>query len=213
MLRSLLVVGLMLSLLTPPGQAQEADSEPVAVPGQVVLDRKGAFTLGGPNSQVQAERSAWVQARLNQALAQPKEPTVRTGKTSQGWVLLVNESLVVTITDADTKFHNTSAPALVQEWAKRLQDLLQDSSTLTKHRNFNIKPETVTLRAYGYQRTERRINEVPANLITTGQTSFRNQLFTASSDPVPKEIYLRDADGSWVVYEQLLAPQQVAPTP
>lgn len=202
-----LALPLILWMTLGPVTAQRLDSEPVPIQGQIVLDSRGIFSLGASDPETLAARTALVQARLNRVLANyPGDLIVTTRQLAAGWVLLINDQQIVTITAQDTKRHNTSAQALGAEWATSLKNILQDQAALNEQRKFNILPETVVLKSYGYGRTNRLVTADAFKIVTTGQVSFRNQIFTATTDPIPREVYLRSAEGDWMVYELLSNP-------
>lgn len=199
-------LGLLLACVLPLA-AQLDYAEKVTSPGQVVIDSRGIFTLGGISEQDLAARTALVQSRLNRILSAQAtaEPVVSTGRVSAGWTLKLNDQLLVTLTPQDTGKHNTSAQALAEEWAASLRTVLKDRTLLATHLEFNSAPEWVSLNGLGYVRTDKQLASdlKPAS---SGYLFRRNLIFVAGDSRPPEQVYLRAWNGGYVVYDRLRDP-------
>jgi hypothetical protein len=204
------LVGVALLFGAFPAAAQLDVPEPVRFPGQVVLDTRGIFTLGAADAEALAARTALVQARLNEVLARRSDPPVAAKALGGNWQVLLGDALLVTITAADTAKHNTSARALAQEWAASLRQVLQDKQALAVHREFNSAPEWISYGKFGYVRTGERRTET-GGLVSSGYIFKRNAIFLGSREVEPEQVYLREADGSFAVYEKLRSPRSTPP--
>lgn len=202
--RYLIAIGLVsLTLVAGPTCAQLDQAEPEKYPGQIVLDTRGLFTLAAPNSQALDGRTALVQARLNRILLE--EPLTPLVQAENGLVLL-GKQLLVTVTADDVAKHNTSAPALARSWAASILRALHDGQALATHLEFNSAPDWVSYHGFGYYRTRRYRNQ-SVGLKSTGYTFKRNLIFVSGPAVEPERVFLREADGNYVVYLRVTAPR------
>jgi hypothetical protein len=201
--------GLVLAIcLAGPLAAQQFEAEKVTTPGQIAIATRGVFTIHDPDPEALDERAALVQARLNFLLSTRESPQIRVGGRPGAYVVLVDNQQLVSVTPADARFHNTSAKALAESWAANLRRTIQDSALLQKHLSTNVRPAYVYYGGQTYTRSERSLPTV-AGLKSTGYAQFRKLLFVDASPAPPEQIYLRDADGNYVIYERYRAPGEL----
>ncbi|AGY58434.1 hypothetical protein [Gloeobacter kilaueensis] len=206
----------LLSLLAPAivlltslsAHAQLDVPELVKYPGQIVLDTRGIFTLSGSDPEALAERTALVQARLNKTLStdSPEVKAVKVTGNGSSWQVLLGGQLLATVTAADMARHNSTARALAEEWAASLREVLKDDKALATHREFNSSPDWVSYNDLSYLRTDRTRTET-SSFRSSGYIFKRNLIFLDSRRKRPEQVYLRDADGSYTIYERLRDPQ------
>ncbi len=195
-----------------PLYAQFDDAYKIQSPGQIVIDSKGVFTLYDPDAEALAERSALVQARLNALLQGQPAAQIRVGGKPSLWQVLLNNQTLVTVTAYDAQKHRSSPQALAEQWAASLRRVLQDKPALKMHLTYNVQPELVLLKEISYSRSEQRLTAVEG-LKSSGYTYRRIRMFVNTPDPTPEQVFVRDADGSYVVYNRLRAPQETKPDP
>jgi hypothetical protein len=201
-------VVLLSCFLAQPLWAQQFKAEKVTSPGQIAIATHGVFTIYDPNPETLDERAALIQARLNYLLSTRPTPQIRVGGRPGGYVVLMDDQQLVAVTANDARLHNTSEKALAESWATSLRLQLQDKLLLKKHLDNNLRPASIYYGERAYDRSETSLPTV-TGLKSTGYAQFRKLIFVDASSLPPTQVYLRTANGEYIVYELHRAPAEV----